>query len=406
MNGNHSPQFIQLKNEILNQIERYYDSISRKYPDDIFGTRILYPQIAYFANCEDGFAFELGGAGPRKRLSVANIRAKSIVEFLDPCFSGEKQGTPIFEFEGDNHFQGFSVFYKNCEKELDKLFPNHREYFGAKVIDQESGCPAMDLKEGASRITIENTLVCNSIGQSTRYRHILLLALFRKSDTLDDIFLRFQKSFEIDTPGGRRSAPPHGVFICSSENQDVLSAIQMRSLVIRRGVKERTIGDFINLHPEIIYKFFDTDKFSYEESLKWIEHDGTITDKYIRPDLFVRRADGKYDIVDFKLARLDKPVTGGKRRRRGFNSYVSNGIQQLANYAEYFNYEGNADYAMKRFGISVNTPNLYLIVGSRETVDEAEVRQAMRQYEGTRLKIVDFDTLISGLLVSARDKQA
>jgi hypothetical protein len=113
----------------------------------------------------------------------------------------------------------------------------------------------------------------------------------------------------------------------------------------------------------------------------------------------IKRSDGFFDIIDLKRAILEtQSVTRGKRNRRGFVSYVGDGIQQLANYREYFEFPANREYAEAKYGIRVRDPNLTLVVGNMETANHDEVRQAMRQYIGTRINVVDFDTVISKIL--------
>ena len=167
---------------------------------------------------------------------------------------------------------------------------------------------------------------------------------------------------------------------------------QLQSMFPFPGLREPTIGESLRLHPDVVKKAFKTEHFEYEPYLEWIEHDGTCADKAINPDLLVKRNDGYYDIYDLKTAVLDrKSVTKANRKRRRFIDYVEEGISQLANYREYFEYPKNAEFAKIKYGIEVNNPRLVLVVGSWENVDIDEVNQACRKYRN--VQVIDYDTV-------------
>jgi len=167
---------------------------------------------------------------------------------------------------------------------------------------------------------------------------------------------------------------------------------QFQNIYLLKGLHETVIGEFFKLHPEVIYRAFNTDSFYYEPYLKWIEHDGTCEDEAINPDLLVRRLDGFYDIFDLKTGLLERTnVTKGGRKRRRFIDYVEEGVAQLANYREYFSYEKNAALAKEKYGVEVRAPNLVLVVGNWENSQLDEVHQACRRYPD--VKIIDYDTL-------------
>lgn len=175
-------------------------------------------------------------------------------------------------------------------------------------------------------------------------------------------------------------------------------------MILTEGLHETFIGDFVNRHPEIIYNFFGGSHHVYEPTLKWIQHDGTVERRSINPDLFIRRSDGFYDIVDFKLGRPDKArLTKGRRERRSFSSYIDSGIHQLVHYDEYFSYEDNASYALQEHGIVVHEPNLYLIVGNRENLPYYEKAQALEAYRD-RINIIDYESLLYSTLLRNLNK--
>ncbi|KTC37098.1 hypothetical protein AO265_23265 [Pseudomonas sp. ABAC61] len=183
-----------------------------------------------------------------------------------------------------------------------------------------------------------------------------------------------------------------GVQAVSDKDRRIILASQLQNLYLLPGLRETTIGEFLKLHPEIIKKAFDTQHFEYEPSLKWVEHDGFCTDNEINPDLLIKRKDGYYDICDLKTAKLEKNrITKADRSRRRFIDYVAEGVAQLANYREYFQYPKNAALAKEKYGVEIKNPRLILVVGNWDNFNEQEVAQACRQYEN--LEVIDYDTI-------------
>ena len=189
-----------------------------------------------------------------------------------------------------------------------------------------------------------------------------------------------------------RDTDVHGVYTAYGDEEALLVSGQLQSMFLCPGLHETTIGEFIQQHPEVIKKAFNASGFVYEPYLKWIQHDGSVEDAAINPGLMVGREDGFYDIYDLKLTLLNKPsITKGGRSRRRFIDYVEEGISQLANYREYFEYAMNANHANQKYGIQVRDPRLVLVVGSFENSYPAQITQACRKYPD--IQIIDFDTL-------------
>jgi len=170
-------------------------------------------------------------------------------------------------------------------------------------------------------------------------------------------------------------ADAQGVHTCNAENGHILTvASQFASTYLFYGLRETTIGDFLNQHPEIIQKAIGTQKFIYELYLKWTEQSPENTDKAINPDLMIEHEDGFYDIYDLKTALLDKKsLTKGVRSRRRFIDYVQDGVAQLANNEEYFTYNKNREYTLNKYGIKIEKPDLALVVGNFDNVNKTEI---------------------------------
>ena len=60
---------------------------------------------------------------------------------------------------------------------------------------------------------------------------------------------------------------------------------------------------------------------------------------------------------------------------------VENGIAQLANYEEYFNFEKNREFGLAKYSIKISDPKLILIVGSYENASREELDEASRKIE-------------------------
>jgi hypothetical protein len=149
------------------------------------------------------------------------------------------------------------------------------------------------------------------------------------------------------------------IYTVQGSEEELLVAGQMQSMYLFPGLHETTIGEFMNQHPEVIKRVFNAMNFEYEPYLEWKEHDGTVQDAAINPDLMIQKKDGYYDIYDLKTALLQKKkLTKGERRRRRFIDYVEEGVSQLANYREYFCYEQNASHAKENLAFKSKIPIL------------------------------------------------
>jgi hypothetical protein len=114
----------------------------------------------------------------------------------------------------------------------------------------------------------------------------------------------------------------------------------------------------------------------------------------------IERNDGFYDIYDLKTALLNKTsITKGERSRRRFIDYVEEGVAQLANYSEYFDYSKNCQFASEKYGIKVKNPNLVLVVGNFENANKTEIQEASRRLKN--LTIIDYDSFLQLFLLSS-----
>ena len=175
-----------------------------------------------------------------------------------------------------------------------------------------------------------------------------------------------------------------------------LEAIQLAAefaSLYMQDVQETTLSQFLTNHEEVIKRAFSADRVFFEQSLPWLDGNPDPDEINIRPDLIARKKDGSWTVVDFKLPLLDKSrVTTGKRARRKFIYPINDGISQLFNYADYFNYQKNRDAAAAILGDQFSNPQLALVVGTDENVNLTEVDEAKRSYKP--VDIIGYDMLI------------
>jgi hypothetical protein len=190
------------------------------------------------------------------------------------------------------------------------------------------------------------------------------------------------------------------VLAASALHQSVLTATSFSSFAMMNDMREPTIGDFLYRHEDILKGSLGASSVIAQPELPWLEGNPDSSEKSIIPDALLGRGDGKFDICDFKLPLLNKKsITKAAHRRRRFIDSVSEGVAQLANYADYFTWDANARVAFEQYGVKVEDPRLILIVGSLENVESNRVAEAARSLSGN-YEIIDYDTLIQMYLKS------
>lgn len=350
---------------------------------DSNGAQILFPAIMLATDCGDYYILELIGASKDfARLNVKRHRETSVYRYFNQFESGEPS-PPFLVPTESNHFSGISLARTRDIESLLTRFPHLKLY--ATTIDLSSGEGSVfKLDSSSTSFSIEDCTIVNAKGNLYRCKSILFCMVVHKSIGMR----RFRELYE----NAIRDTTAHAIYTVRGCEVELLVAGQMQSMYLFPGLHETTIGEFMNQHPEVIKRAFNAMSFEYEPYLEWKEHDGTVQDTAINPDLMIQRKDGYYDIYDLKTALLHKKkITKGERRRRRFIDYVEEGVSQLANYQEYFRYEENARHAKQKYGIEVKNPNLVLVVGSYENSDPDQVIQACRKY--ANIHIVDYDTL-------------
>ena len=347
------------------------------------GSQILFPGIMLATDCGDYYILELIGATKDfSQLKVKKNRERSIYRYFNQFEAGEPSPSFFVPSEND-HFDSLSLARTRDMDSLLSRFPYLRLY--TTTLDMSSGQGSVFKFESCSKsLSLEHCTIVNTKDNLYRCKSILLCMVAHKS-----IGMRRLRELCENVIRGNIA---HAIYTAQGSEEELLVAGQMQSMYLFPGLHETTIGEFMNQHPEVIKKAFDAIDFEYEPYLEWKEHDGTVQDKAINPDLMIQRKDGYYDIYDLKTALLNrKKITKGERRRRRFIDYVEEGVSQLANYREYFDYEQNASHAKEKYGIEVKDPNLVLVVGSYENSHPDQIIQACRKYGN--VSVIDYDTL-------------
>lgn len=350
---------------------------------DTKGGKVLYPNILLLTECSGYYVAELLGATESfNGLTIKRHEEQSIYRYLSQF--DDSQPDPLIHLDGACH--GFRFLCLAHDADFDAIknrFP-HIELYGSKL--NRVGGHGSTISFGSNFVScmIENCVLINRNEHVFRCKSILAACIFKSGVTRNQLLELFTNT--------TRDNEVKGVHTVGEQEHRLVIGGQLQSLVLFQNLRETTIGEFIKLHPEVVKAAFKSEHFEYEPYLEWLEHDGTCTDTAINPDLLVKRSDGYYDIYDLKTAMLDnKSLTKAKRSRRRFIDYVEEGISQLANYREYFEYLRNAEYAKAKYGIEVKNPRLVLVVGSWENAHVDEVNQACRKYNN--VQVIDYDTV-------------
>ncbi len=376
-------KFVSEVKDILHRYLKHISEMEAKGALDSKGGNVLYPNILLVTNSSGFYIAELVGAVREYRgLTLKRHKEKSIYRYFNQFDDSEPD--PCMHLNGAGAGFRFLCLAQEADFEaVSKRFPSI-ELYGTKLNRSDGRGSVFSFGENFESCSIENCVLVNSLDQLYRCKNILSAYVFKSGITKEKLTEFFNEVLGKNEVKGVHTA-------LGKSEEKIYVAGQLQSMYLFPGLHETTIGEFLNLHPEIIKDVFKTDHFEYEPYLEWVEHDGTCEDVAINPDLMVKREDGFFDIYDLKTAALAKRnVTKGGRKRRRFIDYVEEGVAQLVNYKEYFDYPQNAAYAKNKYGIEVNKPKLVLVVGSWENSLPDEINQARRRYPD--IDVIDYDT--------------
>jgi hypothetical protein len=116
----------------------------------------------------------------------------------------------------------------------------------------------------------------------------------------------------------------------------------------------------------------------------------------VRPDFFIEKTNGVCDIVEFKLPRVTKPIVVGPKNRRRFASWFSTHLAQASAYRRYFSDPRHRMGMREKHGLTVETPNITLVIGRRFDVNTSEVRMLLSEHSG--IDLMSYDDLVDGVV--------
>lgn len=384
----------------------YFNFIKGKSSEGLLSSdkgETLFPTILLITQSKKRFIAELLGASKEfQGLSFKYHSEPSINRYLGQFDIDSSH--PLFGLDGKNiHVQDL-VFTQHQElAKIQSRFPITGSFKSIIHASPNSTGSMIAFGDNFKSVEFNNCLLINSYSNMVRVKHILNLIIIQNELSALE-YEQWMKDFlyerKVDN-NGRIYREVRGVHTCyQGKEHDFVVAGQFANTFLFNKLRETTIGEFIKLHPKIIQRAIGVRKFVYEPELPWLEANFANTDKSINPDLMIEREDGHYDIYDLKTAALEKEnITKGQRRRRRFIDYVEEGVAQLANYAEYFTFSKNCEYALKKYGIKVRNPNLILVVGNYDNVNKTEVEEACRRLS-SNINIVDYDSLLQMFLLS------
>lgn len=384
----------------------YFNFIKGKSSEGLMSSNkreTLFPTILLITQSKNRFIAELLGASKEfQGLSFKYHNELSVNRYLGQF--GIDNSYPLIGLNGENIQVQDLVFTQHQElAKIQSRFPITNSFKTIIHAAPNSIGSMIAFGDNFKSVEFNNCLLINSYTNIVRIKHILNLIIVQDELSALD-YEQWMKQFlyekKVDGDGGIYREVK-GVHTCNQgKEHDVVIAGQFASTFLFNKLRETTIGEFIKLHPEIIQRAIGERNFEYEPEFPWLEANSSNTDKFINPDLMIEREDGYYDIYDLKTAVLDKEnITKGQRRRRRFIDYVEEGVAQLANYAEYFTFSKNCEYALKRYKIKVKNPNLILVVGNYDNVNKTEVEEACRRLN-SNISIIDYDSLLQMFLLS------
>ena len=360
----------------------------------VLGTgKLLYPNLALFTETNDHFLLELLGADSHfNGLKLFTQKYPSTSQYFTQ-FEGQQEN-PIFELGGRN-----SVIHTlMLSNDVDLLAVKERFGFIADQLTShllrkgENGALFSFLEKFQS-FHIDNCILINRLHNFYRVKYVLYAEIvsknFPEEEHAKDLSVLLSKT-------AHSTQELFGVhYTVDSHYQSYALSGQFANVFLIPKLRETRIGEFLRKHPSFINGAFGCKSHLYNKQFAWIEGNPNLNEKSIQPDLMLENENGYYDICDLKTALLsNKTMTKGGHRRRRFIDYVDEGIAQLANYENYFQFKKNAEMALSKYGVKVNNPRLILVVGNYENASIEEIKEAIRKLK-PNYQIIDYDTLNS-----------
>ena len=362
---------------------------------------LLFPNMVLYTETEHHYLAELFGASPGyEGIGAKRHSESSTVRYLYQF--ADLEGEPAFLMNGRNSSLSTLIISRDVDisNVSDRFGINPSDSVFTIIRRRGQGGSLLSFGPEFQSCYLNNCFLLNTNGHVYRMKHVLHLSIVSKMMSLRH-FLQDMTSKHVWPVGSTKELS--GVSYCPDDaaGAHTLSG-QFANLFLVPGLREPNIGGFLSKNPEFVKRSLDCVDFLYEHRLYWKEGNPNPEEKYIQPDFLLKVANGYWDICDLKKPILEREsITRGGHSRRRFIDYVQEGIAQLANYEHYFQFKENAEYAKQEFGVLVDNPRLFLIVGSYENVDIEEIQQAERMLK-TGYSIVDYDSMNTSFLLRTR----
>lgn len=360
---------------------------------------LKFPTMLITAKTDDVLYVELIGSSSTRR--PLRIKKSSVKDFEMTISLNNKTKNSGFKFK----LQGegsciMNTMIGDSDREVIEdtdRFPMSK-YFDGGVLGTDNISNTLTFSDDFISSRLSNILVTSTRKNIYKARYISEMIIFKKD--IDIRKLEFLLDEYCFFPRERGEINFFGVYI-DNDSKKEFDTSHLQNLVLIGGVHETAIGDFLNDHPQILLKSLGYCDFIYEPSLEWIHKIENNPDKFINPDLLLKRPDGNYDICDLKKGLINKKsLTKDERRRRRFIDPVNEGLAQLANYEEYFTYKENLKHANDKYDISILEPNKVLIIGNKTNSNSDEIKEALRGH--SNISVIDYESIISLYLANSR----
>jgi len=352
---------------------------------------LLFPNMVLYTETNEHYLAEFFGASTDyTSLDVRRHKETSTIKYLYQ-FS-DREDSPKITMDVTSGLKNVLLSRRvDYERVKERFGIDVCQMFPTRLVLTKGNGGMLSFADSLQVCSFDNCLLINTYQNIYRIKAILNLTVASKTIHLSQLVR--EMSTMLSWPV-RVTDELYGVYFCSQDSvQAQTLSGQFANLFLIPGLREPNIGYFLKNNPSFVHNALSCTDFFHEQRLDWINGSSHSGQKYIQPDLLLKLANGHWDICDLKKPLLDKAnITKGKPSRRRFIDYVAEGIAQLAAYEDYFKHKINADYAVKKFGITVDNPQLVLVVGNYENTDIYEVKEAARVLK-PNYTIIDYDTL-------------
>jgi hypothetical protein len=178
------------------------------------------------------------------------------------------------------------------------------------------------------------------------------------------------------------------------ENERLSLLNRFRELILAPNVSEPQITSWLAepAHQFILRMAIPAVHLLHQKVCPWVDMPARPA---LIPDFLIEKANGYGDILEFKLPHLKSSAVVGITHRETFSAEIASYIAQSRTYREYFNESRNCDYVENTFGITIDHPKRYLVLGRRWDFENAAWRAIQAEYPD--LTLLTYDDLLDSV---------